>query len=139
MNQIHIIYNCVARPSPLMHLHGEPGLYQWLLSTTPIPLPEGGAASHLIVDTSIAYSSAVSDLEDILYGTEISEARLPTPSEVFEVFEINSILRVVDNGDGTFTVTGPDDAIVMLDSTTFQITWPSAVFINSTTYTIHSL
>lgn len=119
--------------------YNDPGLYSWLLSTIPVPLPEGGATSHLIVDPGLAYPSAVSSLEDILYGTDTTEARLPTPSEVLDVFEINSILRVVDNGDGSFTVTGPDDAITMVDSTTFQITWPSAVFIDSITYTIHSL
>jgi hypothetical protein len=66
-------------------------------------------------------------------------ARLPDPQEIFDIFEANSILRVVDNGDGTFTVTGPDDAITMLDDTTFEIDWPSVVVIDSNTYEISSL
>jgi hypothetical protein len=141
MDEIHIVYNASAQPSELMHQYSEPGLYQWSITTRPLALPEGGHASHLIIDTTTAYPEQISDLEDILYGTELTDPRLPTPEEVLEVFEIHSILRVIDNEDGTYTVTGPDEAIVMLDANTFQITWPTAIFtsIGSTTYTIRSL
>jgi hypothetical protein len=78
-------------------------------------------------------------LEDVLYGTDDESPRLPSPEEVFEIFEENAILRIIDNGDGTWTAIGPDSAIEMLDSETFEITWPSAVYIDADTYTISSL
>lgn len=141
MDEIHIVYNCLATPSELMHQYSEVGLYQWSITTRPLALPEGGFASHLIIDTLIAYPEQISDLEDVLYGTDITDPRLPTPEEVLEIFEIHSILRVLDNEDGTFTVIGPDDAIIMLDANTFQITWPTAIFtsIGANKYTIRSL
>jgi len=92
-----------------------------------------------VVSADTAYSSAVSDLEDVLYGTATSDPHLPTPDEVLAIFEANSILQIIDNGDGTWTAIGPDDAITMLDANTFQIDWPSAVYIDANFYTIHSL
>ena len=140
-NDIHIVYNCRAQPSELAYLHEEPGLYKWNLTTTPVALPEGGFSSHLIIEGSIAYPETVASLEDTLYGTDTSDPVLPTPEEVLAIFEDHAILRVYDNGDGTFTVIGPDSAITMLDANTFEITWPSAVFLNisETRYRIRSL
>jgi hypothetical protein len=66
-------------------------------------------------------------------------ARLPTPEELLGIFERTALLQVVDNGDGTFTVTGPDEAIQMLDPTTFQIAWPSAVYLDAESYSLSSL
>jgi hypothetical protein len=128
LGKINIIYNATASPSKFEYTYVDPDAYSWLITTFPIPLPGSGFTSQLIVDTSIAYPSAIADLEDILYGTDLEDARLPAPAEVLEIFEENSILRVIDNGDGTFTVIGPDEVITMLDLNTFEITWPSAVY-----------
>jgi hypothetical protein len=59
--------------------------------------------------------------------------------KVLEMFESGAILRIVDHGDGTWTATGPDEAIKMLSSTMFEITWPSAIYIDTETYKISSL
>jgi len=104
-----------------------------------MPGPGGIVVSHFVIDTSVAYPAAVADLETILYGTETSDARLPDPFELFDFFESHSILLIVDHGDGTWTATGPDDVITMLDPTTFQISWPSAVYVDDVSYTLTSL
>lgn len=77
-------------------------------------------------------------VEDILYGTEADSPRLPSFEDLLEVFDTISTMTVVDNGDGTFTVTAPFDVIRMLDSETFEITSPNAVFIDEETYTLSS-
>jgi hypothetical protein len=77
-------------------------------------------------------------LEDILYGTNEFEARLPDFDELVEIFDDNATWEVIDNEDGTFTVIGPETAIQMLDEETFQITWPTAVFIDEDSYTVSS-
>lgn len=87
----------------------------------------------------MAYPATVQAFEDVLYGTDSYSSRLPGPDEVLEIFEEHSILRVIDDGDGTYTVIGPDEAITMLDSTTYEINWPSAVWIDSDYYTLSSL
>jgi hypothetical protein len=140
---LHLVYNVLVVPSVYMHQQSIVESYSWDFTTVPLDIPSSwyGAAktAHLVVDSSVAYSTTLSDLEDVLYGTDSTNPTMPTPQEVFDIFEENSILIVTDHGDGSFTVDGPDSAIIMLDSTTFQITWPSAVFIDAVSYTIHSL
>jgi hypothetical protein len=140
---LHLVYNVLVAPSPYMHQQSNVESYSWGFTTLPLDIPSSwyGASrtAHLIVDSRIAYTSTLADLEDILYGTDSSNPTMPTPQEVFDIFEENSILIVTDHGDGSFTVDGPDSAIIMLDSTTFEITWPSAVFVDAVSYTIHSL
>lgn len=138
-HKIHLVYNVLVAPSSFDNHMVEAQPFNWSFTTIPVEAPEGLHGAHLIVDTAFAYPSTIADLEDILYGTEESLPRLPLPDEVLEIFEENSILRVIDNGDGTFTVIGPDEAVVMLDADSWEITWPSAVYIDAFSYTLSSL
>lgn len=138
--KIHLVYNVLVDPTQISYGQTErAGVLQCGFTSLPVSVPNAGVSAHLIIDTSIAYSWTISDLEDILYGTSEELARLPSPEEVFSVFEDNSILKVIDHGDGSFTVDGPDEAITMLDSTTFEISWPSAIYIDNNSYKISSL
>jgi len=142
--KIHIIYNALANPSERANqsLKDTPDTtnFSWDISVMPNLLSGFKPSSHLVIDTRQAHPGAVSDMEDILYGTDSTESRLPTFDEILTVFETNSLFVVTDNGDGTWTATAPDDlgAITMTDSTHFSITWPSAVFLSSTLYSLSS-
>ena len=136
---LHLVYNVLLQPSRYMYEQNKPGTFNWGFTTTPVAIPDAKGSSHLIIDSAIAYSWTIADLEDILYGTDTEEARLPLPEEIFEIFEENAILRIIDNGDGTWTAIGPDSVVYMLDADTFEISWPSAVYIDADTYTVHSL
>lgn len=137
--KIHLIYNVLIGPTDFLYHQTEIEFFQWNFTTRPVDVPDAARTSHIIIDTSIAHPWTVSEFENIIYGSETVEPRLPLPFEVLDIFETNSILRVIDNGDGSFTVIGPDEAIVMLDPTTFEITWPSAVFIDAVSYKLSSL
>jgi len=112
--------------------------FSWNISTVPIKMGDVSSA-HLIIDPRFAYPWVIQELEDLLYGSSGNNPYLPPPEEILDLFEDASILKITDHGDGTWTAEGPDEAIRMLDSTTFEITWPSAVYIDSTTYRISSL
>ena len=137
--KIHLVYNVLVLPSSFNYEFDETQPFRWGFTTLPIPISGSLIGAHLVIDVGEAYPETVSDLEDVLYGTDETLPRLPLPTEVLQIFEDNSILVVVDNGDGTFTVTGPDSAITMLDATTFQIDWTSVVLIDADTYEISSL
>ena len=137
--KIHLVYNVTIAPSTYIYQQSEVEEFRWLFTSLPVEIPGVARSAHLIVDTSIAYSSAVGDLEDVLYGTDETAPQLPSVIEVLSIFEDNSILKVTDHGDGTFTIDGPDSAITMLDATTFEVTWPSVVILNTDTYQISSL
>ena len=133
---LHLVYNILVAPSDTSWKHETPVEFSWDFTTRPTNVPEFKASSHIVVHTGISNQDALATLEDILYGSEVAVARMPSVAEVKTIFEAYAQLVVVDNGDGSFTVTGPDSAITMLDATTFQIDWPSAIYIYSDTYRI---
>jgi hypothetical protein len=140
--KIHLVYNAVATPSN--RVNGtindsiEPFNFSWTIATRPLAIPGQKHTAHFVIDSRLTDPLVLADLENFIYGSDTQTPQLPTQEELFNIFQAYSGFVVVDNGDGTFTVTGPDDVIEMLDATTFQITWPSAIFIDTESYTISS-
>lgn len=137
--RIHLVYNVVISSSSNSYQQQDPNKFSWPFTTTPITIPFARPSAHLILDSSVAYSWTVIDLEEILYGNEAEAPRLPAPQEVWNLVESNSLLLVVDHGDGTFSIIGPDDAITMLSADTFEVSWPSVIVLDPDTYQISSL
>ena len=136
--RIHLVYNVVVTFSDHAYRQKDPDLFSWNFTTTTVDFPGVKPSAHLILDGNAAYPWAMTDLEDIIYGTESTNPRLPTTQEVWDLVESDSLLLVVDHGDGTFSIIGPDDAIT-ITGTTFEVTWPSVVNIDANTYQISSL
>lgn len=140
---IHLVYNAHLAPSGTAYNsesdNTSPVVFSWDFATRPMRLTDGTLASHFVIDPRFAYSWAYDELVDLIYGSENSSPTLPHPQVIVDLFEDASILKIIDNGDGTWTARGPDSAIKMLDSTTFSISWPSAVYIDKDTYKIRSL
>lgn len=140
--KIHLVYNALAEPSQRAHKSlGETTdltAFSWNVSTKPIIIPGFKRTSHFVIDSRITNETTLSAIEDILYGTDATAPRLPLPDEIFTIFELNSTFVVVDNGDGTWTATGTDFEVHMLDATTFEIVTPAAVFIDADSYTLTS-
>lgn len=137
--KIHLVYNVTVQESPYQYRQVDPDLYNWDFTTLPIAVPDAQRAAHIVVDTTLAYPSTLSDLEAILYGSETADSRLPTPQEVLDIFESHSILKVTDHGDGTFTIDGPDSAVVDHGDGTFDVSWASVVILSSDAFRISSL
>lgn len=140
--KLHLIYNALAAPSERSNTslgeETDPMDFSWTITARP-PITSGyRRTSHIMIDSRYTDESVLSQLEDILYGTEADTPRLPTFTELLGVFDTISSLTVIDNGDGTWTATAPYDVIRMLDDTTFQITSPTAIFIDEDSYTISS-
>lgn len=142
--KIHLVYNALATPSDranhTIKENPETTNFSWDISALPNISSGIKPSAHFVIDSREAHPGAISDIEDILYGTDSTESRLPLLDEIVAVFETNSLFVVTDNGDGTWTATAPDElgAIVMDDSTHFTISWSSAVPISSTKYTLSS-
>lgn len=139
--KIHLIYNATALPSSKgyssISRDPEPTTFNWSFSTKPIRVPGHRPVPHMIIDSTQTQSTLLTALEDILYGNETAAPRIPLPSEVITLFAEWPELYIVDNGDGTFTVDGPDDIVSMLNTNTFQINSDS-VTIDGNTYTVSS-
>jgi hypothetical protein len=140
--KIHLVYNAKVIPTDrkvsTITETTTPDLFAWQITTTPEQVPGKRPTAHFVIDTRNTPESLITELEDVLYGTSSYAPALPTVLELLDMFESHAVLKVYDNGDGTFTVDGPDSAITMLNPTTFQITWPSAIYLDPDTYTISS-
>lgn len=136
-HKIHVIYNAMALPSvkswkPIGRAVDISPL-TWKVHSVPSDIVGVGQSAHLIIDTAVAYPEVLSSLENILYGSSTTNARLPSIQEVISLATANPRLVITDNGDGTWTATGPDDAI-KVNGDFFEITWPTAVFIGPGVY-----
>lgn len=140
--KIHLVYNALVSPSERENAtvadETDPNDFSWTITTRPPVISGYKPTAHFTIDSRDTDPEVLSLVEDILYGTEIESPRMPTFEELLEVFDTISEITVTDNGDGTFTVTAPFDTIRMLDDTIFEITSPTAVFIDEDTYTISS-
>ena len=140
--KLHIIYNALAAPSERSNgtytEQTDPEDFSWKITCKPPTMDGYRPTAHVILDTRTTDPSVISAVEDILYGTEEDQARLPSLDDLIAAYDTISSLTIIDNGDGTWTAIAPFDVIRMLDEETFEITSPTAVFIDEDTYTISS-
>lgn len=143
-HQLHILYNVLVKPgSDKYQTLGEnPNAlaFSWDFTTVPVDIPWGRPSAHLVIMVDYAQPGALAALEDVLYGNAANAPSLPSPQAIYDIFDPFAVLKVTDNGDGTWTADDQGNgAISMVDGNHFQINWPSAVFLSDTTYRIHSL
>lgn len=141
-HKIHIVYNAMVAPAPRNYktLTDSSNMndFSWKITACPPPVTGYIPTSHFIIDTRFTDPSVITLLENKLYGTDTDSPALPTVDELFGFYDTISGLVIVDNGNGTWTATAPNDVIRMLDDTTFEITSSTATFVDSDSYTISS-
>lgn len=141
--KIHIVYNALAGPSQKTYKtlddSADPSDFSWNITTRPPAMVGYRRTAHLEIDSRYTNPGALSAIEDVLYGTDSDAARVPTLAELVDIYDSHSLLSVIDNDDGTYTVTGPDEMVSMIDAVTYQVTSDSAMYIDADTYTLSSL
>lgn len=140
--KIHIIYNIIAAPANRTYKtidnNQQLDNFSWALSSLPPAMVGYQRTSHIVIDSTVMDPSNLSGIEDILYGNDSFAPRLPSLTELTDLIDTNNTLVVVDNGDGTYTMTAPISDLMMLDDSIFQLTWSTAVFVDANTYTVTS-
>lgn len=110
--KIHIVYNALASPSEFepSSLNDAPEAFEfsWGVTARPMVIPGVKSTPHLVVDTTKTSPYAVLELEKILYGTDSTEPRLPSPSEVKTLLDayLYTIGAVATNGLSTLSKSG---------------------------------
>lgn len=88
--KIHLVYNVLLTSSETKHEtksdDNDLQIKEWGFETTPENCVGVKPSSHFVVDTSLSSQNIISSLEDILYGTDVLEPHLPTPSELIYLF-----------------------------------------------------
>ena len=140
--KIHIIYNALAAPSQRTRksLNDSPEVepLSWSITTKKASIPEMSRSAHLIVDTTTAPAYAVEQLELMLYGSEMSDPRLPDPDEVVGLFTDPSPFMVTDLGNDLFELSGSGLAVNPLGDGRYEITADTITAIDANTAQISS-
>lgn len=84
--KLHIIYGALAAPSEKAYatINDSPEAitFSWEVTTTPVAVEGYKPTASITIDSTKADESKLKALEDILYGSESEEARLPLPDEI---------------------------------------------------------
>lgn len=90
--KIHIIYNAKATPSEKAYstVNDSPEAiaFSWELSTTPTNVTGHSATAILTIDSTKTDKDKLKALEDLLYGTDDAEPKLPSPDEIVELLGV---------------------------------------------------
>ena len=141
--KLHIIYNIFAITSDVTYasLGDDPSLveFQWDLVAVPEDIPGFHPTSHIIIDSSKFDPWLLEDLEKHLYGSNETEASLMPMLDLVDFINEWYRVKIVDNGDGTWTATSDRPGFIhFLDSTNeyFKIINVNARYIDEDTYEI---
>lgn len=84
--KIHLVYGCTAQPSSktyeTMNDSPEAITMSWEISTTPIEVPGFQPSATVVIDSTKTPEAKLQLIEDMIYGTEVKEAAMPTPAEL---------------------------------------------------------
>lgn len=87
--KIHLIYGALAAPSEKAYstINDSPEAMtlSWELSTTPVNVEGFKPTASVVIDSTKADPTKLKELEEILFGSESTEARLPLPDEIVSI------------------------------------------------------
>lgn len=87
----HLVYNAVASPSEVsrgtVSSTPSPIIFNWPISTVPVRSSSFRPTSHFVIDSRFTHKNLLSNIEDILYGTDLSPSRMPGIDEIISMFD----------------------------------------------------
>ena len=115
--KLHIIYGAQAAPSEKAYAtvndSPEAITFSWELTTTPVNVAGHKPTANITIDSTKADKAKLKALEDILFGSESSDPRLPLPDEIATIFNKGTTINPITaesnptSGNSTLAKTGP--------------------------------
>lgn len=88
--KLHLIYGALAAPSEKAYatINDSPEAitFSWELTTTPVDVTGKKPTASLVIDSTKVDAAKLTILENILYGVDGIDARLPLPDEIASIF-----------------------------------------------------
>ena len=138
--KLHLVYNVMVRDDSRTWSTDkesvDPSLFTWNVNASAVDIPGARPASHLVVEVDDSEEYEI--VTEALYGTETSNPRLPDPAELIELYESATLLRIVYNGDGTYSATGPDHMVRLLEDGKFELRAPSVFLLDQDIFVVNS-
>lgn len=89
--KIHCVYGASASPSERSYAttNDSPDAisFSWEITTTPVNVTGYKATALVTIDSRYVAKAAMAKLEEVLYGTEDTEPRLPLPDEILTIID----------------------------------------------------
>lgn len=119
--KLHVLYNLTAIPGDKSYktISNSPSPVDFSWDVTAVPEEINGyrPSCHFIIDSRSVSSGILAQIEDALYGTVSTDPRLIPMDELVTIVTGEVTISIVDNGDGTWTATTSNSALIVLDGT----------------------
>lgn len=140
--KLHILYNVTAVPNDKTYatLGDSPSLveFEWNITAVPEEIPGYRPTAHIVIDSRDLDPYLLEDIEAKLYGSTAAEASLVPMPELITFIDEWFRVKIVDNGDGTWTATAlRDDFIHLGPNGWFEIVGVNAVYLDDDTFVIN--
>jgi len=103
--KVHLVYNALAKPTQknrtTLTNTKTPMTFNWGFTTSPVAVIGYAPTAHFIVDSTKAKSDVFREFENIIYGTNTTQPRLPSPAELLSLFKDWEAFEIIPQ-----TVTG---------------------------------
>jgi hypothetical protein len=140
--KIHFVYNALAVQTTNEFIsYGSsvtPTEFSWDIDTLPINIPNLKPSSHVIIDSTKSNPETITAIEEILYGNETTDARIPDINELISIFDATATFKIIDHGDGSFTAVGDDEHVRVVTATEFELISDSVYQISDDTFSASS-
>lgn len=88
--KVHVVYNCLAAPASRNNQTVGTGVtplgLSWAITTTPPKMTGLKPTAHMVIDSRLTPPALMAQIEDILYGSEDADPRLPDAAELLALF-----------------------------------------------------
>lgn len=137
--KIHILYNVTAIPTDKTYatISADPSLveFEWEISAVPEEVPGFRPTAHIVLDTRNVDPWLITEIEELLYGGSVANASLLPMSELVDRLNDFFRVKIIDNGDGTWTaITDREGFIFVDDFGLFTLIGVNAVYISTVEY-----
>lgn len=141
--RIHILYDLTAIPQQksykTLSLEAEPTEFSWSLTAIPSDISGFRPTAHIVLDSRVLPYWFLSDIEEVLYGSDTREPGIPELEGFATFFRKYNRIVIFDNGDGTWTAaTDRIDAITYPTTGDFELISENATYLDADTYEISS-
>lgn len=139
--KIHIVYQAIAKLGDeefetLTADGTDPSTFTFDISAVPQTVPGFRPTAHFIVDTRELTPEALANIEKTLYGDSTTDPMLIPVTELLYLLDFGLTVVIIDNGDGTWTATGPDEYFTEVEPGIITIDNVKITPIDANSYTI---
>lgn len=138
--KLHLLYNVTAVPDTTSYStqsdSPETVQFGWNISAVPEERSGLRPTAHFVIDSRKVDPWLLDDIESILYGNSVLDAQLLLMTDLLDYVKDWFRIRIIDNGDGTWTAISKRDFDIELVGDIFTIHEANAIYLDDFTYVI---